>query len=533
MKKDIGFPPLGALAKFLFSSSGLLAEKDARKDARLSDTERKRYQKALDRLVAEEGQFADNFDQLLTVFREQIESVIPSQKITDAILFSVKDVYVQYRNLLNQEGTYFNQQETLKWTLETRFISRFILSPQKNHLRFNIKDECWKTPNDPFWYLPTIAEDEVTWPLQKALEFGYKVAKTSLTNFHYPGKVVDQENFQLKQNEANARNWLKGQHIPSWHGLNLNLNQSFDAMQSSTSKHHCELSQKEKSSVLIVAFIARFSTYLCQEVDKAFGREFLGALIERYKIYTEYLAQDHSEIEEYVDSEIAKALQSGNFSNGMRDELLLDAVPSYWACKADIVTQLVNSLEHRRQVEQRLDQQYTVEEQKYLIHYCGNFHGHALIENFRIQANYPPPKDFFDELHEAEKLRKTPVIDKLAIQAFEQRLKKKSLSKALGWYANWLYGIMYYRQRLYTKAHMYHEKAFQQAKYSAGNRQYPLVNTYIELCAKSKQKNSFRKAVSWAHYIGMRVRWIENVPPQEEELEVAYAIFESAFYPQT
>lgn len=533
MKTDIGFPPLGVLAKFLFSSTGLLAEKDTREDPRFSDAERKKYQKALDRIVAEEGQFADNFDQLLAVFREQLESIVPSQKITDAILCSVNEVYVQYRHLLNEEGTYFNQKETLKWTLETRFLGRLVLSPRKNHLRFNIKDECWVTPNDPFWYLPTITEDRTTWPLQKALQFGYEVAKTSLTNFHYPGDVAGQESFQLKQNEANARNWQKGEHIPSWHGLNLNLSQSFEAMQSCTSKHHRELTEKEKSSVLIVAFIARFSTYVCQKIDKAFGREFLTRLIERYKIYTERLDQDHTEIEAHVNSEISKALKNGGFSNGLRDKLLWDNVPSYWAYKANSGTEFVKALEHRRQIEARLNQPYTAEEQKGFIHSCGNFQGHSLIESSCIQAQYPPPEGFFDELLEAEKLRKTQGINKLDIQTFEQRLKKKALAKELGWYANWLYGIMYYRQQSYAKAHLYYEKAFEQAKYSAGNRQYPLVNTYIELCAKRKQKKAFRKAVSWAHYIGMRVRWIENVPPREDELEVAYTFFESAFYPQT
>ncbi|WP_428034125.1 hypothetical protein [Amphritea sp.] len=533
MKTDIGFPPVGILAKFLFSSTGLLAEKDARKDPRFSDAERKKYQKTLDRLVTEEGQFADNFDQILDVFRKQLKTIIPSKRIANAMLCSVNEVYVQYRHLINEEGTYFSQKETLKWALETRFIGRMILSPQKNYLRFNIKDESWKTPNDPFWYLPTVKADGITWPLQKALEFGQEVAKTSLTNFHYPGDGGAQENYQLKQNEANARNWLKGQHIPSWHGLNMNLRQSFDALQSCTSKHHRKLSEKEKSSVLIVAFIARFSTYVCQEIAKAFGREFLSSLIERYKIYTEHLSQDHSEIEEYVDSEIAKALQNRNFSNGLRDELLWTSVPSYWAYKANIGTEYVKSLEQRRQIETRLNQPYTVEEQKGIIHNCGNFQGRMLIESPCLQVKYPPPEGFFDELHEAEQLRKTREIKKDTIQTFEQRLKQKSLTEALGWYANWLYGIMYYRQQSYAKAYLYYGKAFEQAKYSAGNRQYPLVNTYIELCAKRKQKKAFRKAVSWAHYIGMRVRWIESVPPQEDELEVAYAFFESAFYPQT
>lgn len=533
MKTDIGFPPLGVLAKFLFSSTGLLAEKDAREDPRFSDAERKRYQKALDRLVAEEGQFADNFDQLLAVFREQLEYIIPSKKITDTILCSVNEVYVQYRHLINEEGTYYNKKETLKWALETRFIGRLVLSPNKNLLRFNIKDECWVTPNDPFWYLPTITEDITTWPLQKALQFGHEVAKTSLTNFHYPGNPAGQETFQLKQNEVNARNWLKGEHIPSWHGLNQNLSQSFEAMQSCTSKNHRKLSEKEKTSVLIVAFIARFSTFVCQKIDKAFGREFLATLIERYKIYTERLAQDHSEIVDYVDSETAKALKHRNFSNDLRDKLFSEVVPSYWAYKAKVGTEFVKTLEQRRQKEERLNQPYTVEEQKGFIHSCGHFQGNVLIESLSIQAKYQPPDGFFDELYEAEKLRKNQGINKLDIQTFEQRLKKKSLTKELGWYANWLYGIVYYRQQSYAKAHMYFEKAFQQAKYSAGNRQYPLVNTYIELCAKRKQKKAFRKAVSWAHYIGMRVRWIDNVPPQEEELELAYVLFERAFYPQT
>ncbi|SFG30120.1 hypothetical protein [Neptunomonas qingdaonensis] len=533
MKSDIGFPPLGKLAKFLFESTGLLAEKAAKEDGRFSDAERKRLQKVLDRLVAEEGNFSENFNNVLTIFSEQIQQIIPSTKIADAILYSVEDVYDQYRHLLKEEGTYFNQKESVKWALDTRFINRLILSPQKNYLRLNIQDEDWLTPDDAFWFLPTFTEDGVTWPLQKALEWTYLLADTSLTHFHYPDKTITEEVYPLNLNETNARNWRKGRHLPSWHGLNANLTQSFDAMEQCTSAHHRTLSAHQKSSVMTVACIARFSTYVCQEIEREYGQTFLKQLLQRYMSYTGYLAQDHAEVLAYVDSAMKKDCQNRLDRKHLRGALLSEVVPAYWKHKADVGIAFGNALEARRHQESRHGQPYTPEEQKEIIHNFGRFYGLSLIDSYSIQAQYPPLELFFDELIEAEKLRKTRDLEESAINAFEQRLQQKSLNYALGWYVSWLYSVMYYRQESFEKAHRHCKKAYQQVKYSGGNRHYPLVNLYIELCAKTKQKKAFRKAIAWAHYIGMRVRWVGNENPTEEELDVAYTFFQNGIYPQT
>ena len=533
MKTDIGFPSLGTLAKFLFEATGLLPEKGARKESRFSDAERIALQKSLQRLVIEEGHFEKNFDDVLTIFRDQVQQIIPSKKVVEVIFSTIDDVYVQYRHLLNDEGTYFSQKKTLKWALDTRLLSRLVLSPHKHALRQNLQSERWLTPDDVFWYLPSVAENKVVWPLTKVLEWAYQVADTSSTHFHYPGKNSDQENAQLQQNETNARNWRNGTHMPSWRGLSSNIKQSLDAMESCTSVSHRSLSSHQQESIYTLSFIARFTTYLCQKIEAAYGRDFLIVLIERYKQYSQHLSLDHSIVLKQVDAEVEKAWQSGTATTDFRDQLLLEAIPSFWAQVTQQGQFFLERLEARKASEGLYNRTYTEQEQGALKLAYGMMMGQWLIDSHKIQNQYPASADFFEQLNQAERLRKTREIKKDAIQAFEQRLKQKSLTEAMGWYVNWLYGIMYYRKKSYSQAHFFYEKAFQHAKYSAGNLQYRLVNEYIELCAKNKKKKHFKKAVSWAHYIGMRVRWIEGEHPTEEALDVAYTIHQHGFYPQT
>jgi len=56
-----------------------------------------------------------------------------------------------------------------------------------------------------------------------------------------------------------------------------------------------------------------------------------------------------------------------------------------------------------------------------------------------------------------------------------------------------------------------YKKAFKEAKYSAGNKQYKLVNKYLSACANQNNYVQFKKAMAWAYFIGIEIQVIGGI----------------------
>ena len=73
-------------------------------------------------------------------------------------------------------------------------------------------------------------------------------------------------------------------------------------------------------------------------------------------------------------------------------------------------------------------------------------------------------------------------------------------------------------------------QAYELARYRAGKAQYQIVNQYVEMAAKRGDTAAFRKAVQWARYIGLQIRWIRDAPLTPQNLDAAMRILRQATY---
>ena len=224
----IGFPTLGEVVKYTFRATGIIPSKYEHHNS-LSDKEKKCYQKALERLAAEEGDINKNFQKLGDIFIQVISANIKNRKVLHVLSHIIADLVEVYGVVITDDGTYQDKKSSLRWMLSSYFIPRLIISIHKHPVRANLASEGFIYPAEPYWFLPTVDGNSITWPLGKAMAWVYQLSGVSQTQFHYPVKGAD-SNDHLKANQLeNAQNWITGKHIPSWEGLQRNFSKALEA----------------------------------------------------------------------------------------------------------------------------------------------------------------------------------------------------------------------------------------------------------------------------------------------------------------
>ncbi|WP_439858324.1 hypothetical protein [Pseudomonas syringae] len=111
-----------------------------------------------------------------------------------------------------------------------------------------------------------------------------------------------------------------------------------------------------------------------------------------------------------------------------------------------------------------------------------------------------------------------------AVHALCEQMKLAGVAERLPWLMHWLKGIVCYRAEDFASASPHYAKAFQLAKYSAGDLQYLLVNQYLEVMAKTKQWRQFKQGARWAGYLDIPVRWLRDNEPTEQNIRNSYGI---------
>lgn len=150
----------------------------------------------------------------------------------------------------------------------------------------------------------------------------------------------------------------------------------------------------------------------------------------------------------------------------------------------------------------------------------GSFQAYRISEAEKFNALENMPILFPETFHKGLKLKNSiSLLDQA--ERFEKELKDKGLEYILGWLSDWCYANHYYRIQDNVNAHIFYKRSYTKAKYSAGSLQYKLVNQYIESCAKNNKYRDMKKAVAWACYLGIKVRWLGgwDDPESEENLK--------------
>lgn len=518
------FVSLGQLIKFAYDATGILPRKRSERSG-LDDKDIKRIQKQLERLVEEEGSLMDRCGELVHNLSYELAGTIQNPKVSFALGESMMDLLDDYNYVVRNEGTYLSPKESLNWFCGAHAVPNLVLSIQKHILRCNIAAEDFIAPPDNDWYLPSVAGDSVTWPLDKAMQWVYSYCETSRTQFHCPVDVVLHGDPEMQQNLENATNWQKGPTLPSWPGLHWNFSRSLERLTQANPPHQRCISAKEQESILYVLFLARLSTYISKQLKDAYGAEFLLEMVERFKRQRDWLATDLKLFKAHV----IDFIERHEMPEQQHDFIWFDYSDRYWKwfgerarhCAQDIQRLIVASSDHvvgELEVAQLCSQysDYTVR---------------SLLDSLSCASHLKEDFVGFSEaLFKGFDLKKTTTTTEADVAAYEAEIRQSGLFACLEWMVHWNRALVYYRRNEDKDAFRHIEYAFESAKYSAGLNQYQIVNQFIELAAKNDNWKRFKSGVFWASYLGISVRWLRKDEPTEENLRSTFDLMKNAHF---
>lgn len=521
------FPSLGQMIRYAFDACGVLPRKRGEPDG-LTEEDKKRIQKQLERLANEKGKLNENCGAAIEALGSIIVGTLSNPKLALWMGEVLMDLFDVYNSVVRTEGTYLTERDTMRWFCRTYAVPRLVVSVRKHLVRFNIAAEGLLTPSEADWYLPTITEEGITWPLEKAMHWAYGLCQTNQTQFHYPGMNAESACPEQTQNLENARNWCSGKSTPSWNSLHWNFSRSFERLASiQDAKYRRDVSDRLQANILHVLFVARLSTDVCKSIATAFGAGFLGQLVTQYRQHDAWLAPEIDKFRIDVQDYLRHMGDPVDDPTG----LWLELSEQYWEWFAN------RSLACAQEVQPMLTQvdrtSLSEEAVTALTLDYGEYTVQQILDVLRVRVEFEAPEGFAEAVCAGFDIMRKRDCGDGDIDRYEAYLQQSELDVCLAWMTPWLRAVVRYRQEDYQSAFFHAETAFEQAKYSAGRNQYPLVNLYIELAAKTDSWRSFKKGVEWANFLGVPVRWLRNDEPTEDRLRGVFELMKTAYYAST
>ncbi len=519
MNRDTCFATQGELVKLAYDAFGVLPRKEASHDD-IDETQKKAIQKQLVRLAKEEGGLLSNFEQVIQTLSSILTAYLPSLEVMSAIGDPFDDLLEAYSRLVREEGTYLSKAETLQYFISTKAIPLLVVSLNQSLLKHRLADLALETPEDTFWYLPTIAEDgSLVLPLEKVMRWVYARGELSQTQFHYPGKNPQSDNNALQQNLDNAIKWTRGARLPAVPALFRNFEESFAAL----AQRGREITKELQFSILVALMVARVSSYLTREITDAYDHQYLADVCQQFREYALWIADDVSEFK----AELAPVMQRQE-STESAQFVWLNACSHYWTffdSKLAAVADTVQRLKNDRPGARIRDDVLAALKSKY-----GLFAVCSLQDLIQRQSAFLPPHGFAELLNHGFWLKKNAATRMDQIDEYAALVAAYGLGEQLCWMVPWLRGIYHYRKEEFEAAMPHFQAAFENAKYRAGKYQYKLVNHYVEIAAKNDDRRCFKKGIEWAQYLGIKVRWLRDDEPTEEKLDYVYFMLKIARY---
>ncbi len=519
MSTKICFANQGELIKLAYDAFGVLPRKEAT-DADFDEKAKKAVQKKLGRLAEEKGHLSSNFSQAVQTLSNILTGYLPSPRIMGAIGETLADIYDGYNELVRSEGTYLNKAETLRYFITVRAVSLLVVSLNRNLLRYKIEDFDLDTPEEKFWYLPSIDENgKQIMPLEKVMRWAYQLCESSQTQFHYPGKNSFSDDAARQNNLDNAINWMRGSTVPALAALIKNFDDSFNAM----AQQGREISSTVQASILTALVMARVTSYVAREILRAYDASYLMDVCTQLRNYSDWIAEDVDEFKAAM-----KPVMQHPESPEAAMEMWLDASSDYWGfffAKVDAAGEKLQRLHDARPNQPLRDDVVAALTSKY-----GRFAVCTPIDLNQRKMPFTPPDGFAEMVGLGFRLKRDVSTQWPQIDQYAVKVKAFGLEEHLCWMEPWLRAVYHYRKEDYKAAMGYYQTAFDNAKYRAGRQQYDLVNQYVEVAAKNDSKRCFKKGIEWAQYLGIKVRWLRDEEPTEEKLDFVYRMLRMARY---
>lgn len=519
MSRDTCFATQGELVKLAYDAFGVLPRKESSHDD-INETQKKAIQKQLARLAKEEGGLISNFRQVIQTLSSILTAYLPSVQLMSAIGEPLDDLLEEYSGLVREEGTYLGKVETLRYFISIRAIPLLVVSLNQSLLKHRLADLPLDTPDEKFWYLPTVAEKErLIMPLEKVMRWVYARCGLSQTQFHYPGKNPRSDNNTLQQNLDNAIKWTRGARLPALPVLFRNFEESFAAL----AQRGREIPKELQASIFVALMVARVSSYLAREITEAYSHQYLADVCQQFREYALWIADDVDEFK----TELAPVMERQESPESALYSWL-NACSHYWAFfdgKLAAVADTVQRLMDARPGAPLRDDVLAALKNKY-----GLFAVCSLLDRIQRQSAFFPPHGLVELLHQGFELKNDPATQVGQIDEYAAQVAAYGLDEILCWMVPWLRGVYHYRKEEFEAAMPHFQAAFENAKYRAGKDQYKLVNQYVEVAAKNDDRRAFKKGIEWAQYLGLKIRWLRDDEPTEEKLDFAYYMMQKARY---
>lgn len=517
------FPSLGQTIRFAVDALGILPCKRSEIDG-LDEAAKKRIQKRLQRLANEEGRLEENIAEIIAELSEIIGSAVKSKEIRFAICETLWDVYEVYNETIRSDGTFLSEKETIEWFCISHAIPRLAFSVPKHILRTNLAGRGLIYPSDEDWYLPSVQNGSISWPLSKTINWIYCLLDIKQERFHYSNRGLNANHTEQLQSLENARKWVKGTNTPSWGGLQWTFSRAFDALaECAVESERRELPIAFRDNLYCILFIARFSTDLCKRIEKSYGVAFLKQCIATYQQHRKWLAgeveMNRNLVEEVLENTGEQRSQQDATWYHLSDKYWRSVVDRVYKCGAKVqeILDLRGEIRDVEAAETGLIQQF------------GEYPARRAISCLDGWSQEKIPDGFVEAFGNALKMKLSELTD-LEVDRYEADLKRLDLEKRLRWIGPWLRAVIRYRTEDYEGAMCFAERAFIHAKYCAGGKQYDLINLYVELAAKNNDKKRFKRGIEWARFVGLQIRWLRDKEPSDENVNFAFEMLRAARY---
>ena len=508
---EISFPTIGEVVREIFNCSGLLPQKEDKNNTILSSIDKKTLQMQLKRLADESSKIDGKLNELLFTLEKILIRAVPNERIVWMIMEFVNELLATYRKVLQSDGTYLNKKTTTQWFIKAYLLDQLVISFYKNYLRFNVVDEKLNIPDLIHWVLPENNNNKTTWPLAHAWKLIYNSLSISQSAFHYPDKNEGDE--KAIQNLEKAQRWVSGKQLPNINSLYLNLDYSLSLLETiKCEKTHRVLNTKQVNEFKLILFIARVATFFFKEIQSSFGDDFLFEVCQHIKGQSGRLSRINKKLGSKLNSIKADSI---NLTEADNDELHYQYISESWKNYELMQDKCARRLQEHLEADAF---KYMSERETAMVYISclGSLSAYSLLENkkFNIQDNIPTD---FIELHGKGIKLKNNITSLSQADIFKSEIEEKELLEYLGWLSDWCYANYYYRKEDNENANIFYKESFTKAKYSAGTYQYKLVNQYIESCAKNNKYLDMKKAVAWANYLEIKVRWLRGFDDPESE----------------
>lgn len=507
---DVGYPTQGEVIRFLFNAAGVLPEK--RDQVPLDAKRRAAIRKVLERLATEEGELEENFDEMARQLADLAGAYLELEPVRQAAEEVVGAVLQAYRDCVRQRGTYLSKAATLRWVVREIWLPAVAHAIALAVTRYNLRPLAAWLPPDADWFLPRSQDGVTTTPLATVMRWIYDSEGVSQTQFHYPDRPADEHDAALRQALDNAQHWSGGSHLPSAPALRWTFERAA-ARPGAAPPEPMTVAGRQ-----IALFLARCATFLATALESAFGAEFLRETRDLFAHRLALALRDAMSIERHI-ADLAE--RSG--------------VP---ALAFDLRSHAIDVAEHdladrkRRMAAELARLGPGSWADVALLERFAQAHGdYAVLDLVPRERLHDVPPHFEDGLREGRGLwKQREPLALVDIDRYERRLADTGVDRLLPWIVPWLRFLVFYRSEDFEAAWPWVERAYELARYRAGADQYPIVNHYIEMTAKRRDRVAFRKGINWARYIELDVRWLREREPTPENLDFAMEILARARY---